>query len=348
MIKSIMNKLFPPYEPKVTQPKDYTQQILDEIHEFGRREQYKKDLEQHKKDVIETMTQSTFPDYDKKQFDTFLNTMDKFSDDQVLKILAEFMENKESKTIQSMMDQARVTYENATTSTIGPPTPATVPAPMTPSTMTRTLFSAHEAGRMLFIKDKMIQLAEADLIEIIGSFRKHGLIPPESEFYVAGGVFTSLLHGEQIKDIDLFVVNDHMRLFKQPVIESMPRLEQNALAVKFNIDRWSTEYLNNPNIHSTLHISAIAPRSDTLRQRNDINLVCTSYKTREELMDHFDFLHCKVSYDIKENKLFCSKETYDAIINKRLIVANKTKKPKPERIEKFLKRGFVYETTVTV
>jgi hypothetical protein len=68
--------------------------------------------------------------------------------------------------------------------------------------------------------------------------------------------------------------------------------------------------------------------------------ITTKYKTREELVQHFDFKHCCVSYDIVADKLFITRETYDLIKSKTLVPNAGGRVPAPWRYEKFLERGW--------
>jgi hypothetical protein len=70
--------------------------------------------------------------------------------------------------------------------------------------------------------------------------------------------------------------------------------------------------------------------------------ITTKYKTREELINHFDFRHCCVSYDFATDKLYITREVYDLIKSKRL-VQNGIRRPALWRYEKFHHRGWKEE-----
>jgi hypothetical protein len=74
--------------------------------------------------------------------------------------------------------------------------------------------------------------------------------------------------------------------------------------------------------------------------------ILTKYQTREELLNHFDYKHCKVSYVPEEDKLYINRETFDCIKNKILKWNNK-QLDQPNQIYRknnFLNQGWVLET----
>jgi hypothetical protein len=74
--------------------------------------------------------------------------------------------------------------------------------------------------------------------------------------------------------------------------------------------------------------------------------ILTKYQTREELIAHFDYKHCKVSYVPEEDKLYITRETFDCIKNKILKWNNKQLE-QPNQIYRksnFLNQGWVLET----
>lgn len=138
------------------------------------------------------------------------------------------------------------------------------------------------------------------------------VISKTSSSVIAGGVFASLLRGEDYKDIDVFVFNDLMSYV----------LSKNCLK------QTNSDYLKSKNKSITdVYLDDI----------QKINTIFTIYKTRNELLCDFDYLHCCVSYDFE--KLHISPAAYKAIINRKLIINN------PANIalyreQKFLKQGY--------
>jgi hypothetical protein len=77
-------------------------------------------------------------------------------------------------------------------------------------------------------------------------------------------------------------------------------------------------------------------------KKTGVQYITTKYKTREELVKHFDFKHCCVSYDFSKDKLYITREVYDLIKAKKL-VQNSNRIPAEWRFEKFKERGWKHE-----
>jgi hypothetical protein len=76
-----------------------------------------------------------------------------------------------------------------------------------------------------------------------------------------------------------------------------------------------------------------------LDTQTKIQYIFTKFKTRRDVIDHFDMLHTCVSYVPDEDKLYISKAALDAI-NQRKIIPNGKNKIKDWRIQKMMKRGW--------
>lgn len=138
---------------------------------------------------------------------------------------------------------------------------------------------------------------------------------------IAGGCFTSWFHGDEPKDIDVFFFgDDDQRDYFASLLE---RLNNTQPCVR------SQYRVNNDQI------------TDVFNELSGFQFILTKYKTREEVVKHFDYSHCMVSFD--GDKLYISRETYDAIKNKHLIVNNQERIAE-WRTAKFLARGFVDPT----
>lgn len=127
---------------------------------------------------------------------------------------------------------------------------------------------------------------------------------------IAGGFFASIFWNQEPRDIDVFYLDGDGEDFHTP----------DALK--------DAEYLKNP------MITKVASFSVTKRQ-----FIFTKYKTRRELVDHFDMLHCCVSYDVKEDKLYISPAALDAIKHKA-ILPNGKNTIKKWRLDKMMSRGW--------
>jgi hypothetical protein len=160
---------------------------------------------------------------------------------------------------------------------------------------------------------------------------------------VAGGCFTSFLQEVKPKDIDIFVL-DHepAKIMARSILDPTgpnvtlgvigdPFLDINEKEKKAYIEAINHRRKNNANIEDVVDVTLNGQRCQ---------FIFTKYKTREELMDHFDFVHTKVSYDTVEDKLYISKETFDAIIHKNLKIANEERGVEQWRLEKFKRKGW--------
>jgi hypothetical protein len=139
---------------------------------------------------------------------------------------------------------------------------------------------------------------------------------------IAGGCFASMIIGEEVKDYDVFLLDD----------------EHNARIMHYMETKWrdiesvhigSSGYMNNDRIKKTMFF-----------EQSKCQYILTNFKTREELIEHFDFKHCRVSYDLMTEKLFITRETMDLILNKELDPSRPDDLPKQWRYEKFRERGW--------
>jgi hypothetical protein len=145
---------------------------------------------------------------------------------------------------------------------------------------------------------------------------------------VAGGCISSLLRDELINDIDTFLLKNESFNSKNPTphekFENMFRHKPGTWSVKYHLDE-DDDYSNE-------HIFATARNFDS-----NVQYIKTDFTDRKTLIDHFDFIHCMASYHV--GRLYISHQTYDAIMNKHLIV-NGNKKVKKWRLDKFRHRDW--------
>jgi hypothetical protein len=135
---------------------------------------------------------------------------------------------------------------------------------------------------------------------------------------IAGGCFTSWYHNEPVKDIDVFI------LYSTYVADALFQCVQQD-PDRFKVG--NSSYMSNAKVSYTAFDTATR-----------IQYIVSEYKTREELLDHFDLEHDCISF--VENKLYISREAFDAMRTKTLKSHNGNK-PADWRIKKFLSdRGF--------
>jgi hypothetical protein len=123
--------------------------------------------------------------------------------------------------------------------------------------------------------------------------------------FISGGCFASLFWNEIPFDIDLFVLNNDYTK------EMMQEQIQNAIA---NVDKKTIPY-------GTL-----------------IEIHYTAFKTLEEFFDYPDMMHSRLCYTFYDDTIHITRETYDAIMNKKIVPNNQ---PIPNfRVEKMRRRGW--------
>lgn len=152
-------------------------------------------------------------------------------------------------------------------------------------------------------------------------FAFYGVID-KTRMVLAGGCFTSWYHGESPKDHDVFILGSN--------------------GAKINPAEWpeqrykigNADYLNAMNLNAKID-------DVILDKQTNIQYIVTRYKTREELIKHFDVEHSCVSYVPSDDKLYISPLTFDCIKNKKLMAHNG--KIAHWRIHKFSLKGFTVE-----
>jgi hypothetical protein len=145
---------------------------------------------------------------------------------------------------------------------------------------------------------------------------------------IAGGCWTSLFHGATPHDIDVFILNDK---------KTKDMVHRHIEQIKFKnpsseiIKEGSSNYMDNDSIEYTAF--------DTITK---LQFITTKYPTRQKLVEHFDMVHCCVSYTPWDDKLYISRNVYDTILKKDIRAQSGVMElVKPHRIEKMKQRGWV-------
>lgn len=188
-----------------------------------------------------------------------------------------------------------------------------------------TLFSdiIEKAFRQEYVPWKPTEVENDEIIVLKNTVRilfgmSAGIHAPKNKVVIAGGVFTSLVHKEHPKDIDVFFLDG-------------------ALSALFEYENFHKRNLKDEKsyIRENKMITEIYSENNNFQK---FQYIFTKYKSRKELLDHFDLVHTKISF--YEDKLYMSQNSFNAAKNKLLIPANPMKKPAQWRIEKFRQRGF--------
>lgn len=151
---------------------------------------------------------------------------------------------------------------------------------------------------------------------------------------VAGGCFASLFHSQNPNDYDIFILQgdpNDMKLKSNLINYQM----EDDPEWKHNVN--DGNYLQNPNIESVFSFE------HTTGYYMKFQYIFTKFKTKEELLNDFDFIHCCTSMTIAPSNLhlYITPATYEAIRDK--ILRNNPKcnrKPKQWRIDKFISQGW--------
>lgn len=142
---------------------------------------------------------------------------------------------------------------------------------------------------------------------------------------MAGGVYTNWYHKEAVKDIDIFVLNSKK---STDFYQYLTSVKMKDIFVKDSFGE--SQYKKNNKSISAVFEGTVA--------EHKFQFIFTNYKTREELISHFDFLHCTPNYH--DEQMYVRKDAFNAICYKKLIVHNKDNQVE-WREDKFLKhRGF--------
>jgi hypothetical protein len=149
---------------------------------------------------------------------------------------------------------------------------------------------------------------------------------------LAGGVYTSWYHEEKIKDVDVFILNT---VDKGDIIDYISSVKIQDMFEKNSFKDTSEYKRDNGNILSVFN--AVHEKT-----RVKLQFIYTNYKTREELIEHFDFLHCTPNY--YDGKLYVRRDAFESVRDKKLVVHNEKNQVQWRR-EKFLSRGFTENTS---
>ena len=140
---------------------------------------------------------------------------------------------------------------------------------------------------------------------------------------ITGGAIASCFHSEKINDFDLYAKDQaSLNTLKIYILESMKADIKEMKAYDVNS---TAGYM-------------ITDNAVTLK--GDLQFIYLG--TADQCRLKFDFIHCMPWFDIKTQKLHISKDQYDAIADKRLLV-NPLGNVKFKRIDKYTKRGWGIE-----
>lgn len=145
---------------------------------------------------------------------------------------------------------------------------------------------------------------------------------------IAGGCFASWFHEEELHDIDVFYLANYDTNFAAyNYINTLKSKDPNII-------KDHEKYLRNNKMIEKVYTEK-EPSSVY-----DYQHIFTKYNTRKELIDHFDFAHATISYNIGEDKLYITRQAFDALRTKTLVRNKKENDVAEWRVQKFLDRGW--------
>ena len=210
------------------------------------------------------------------------------------------------------------------------------------------MFNTSEAAAIYRIKNRVKEYWSAATFHRGLRQLEFDRLQPDT-IVIAGGCFTSFLHDEKPKlmgfsimqaelvkpkDIDIFVL-DNLEAIKTAMEHLHDGAESHTQDDDPQYDKSASKL--NANI-----VNVVNRKVDGVKYQ----WIFTRYKTRQELINHFDFVHTKVSYDPITDKLYLSPETYHAIMNKELI-KNGNNIIAVWRFDKFTKKGWKIPDRIT-
>lgn len=174
----------------------------------------------------------------------------------------------------------------------------------------KQLFSQYERDFLLNLKENLQINLRLNLKYISQN---------SSSMVVAGGFFASYICEAEnsYNDIDIFIQHD-----SHPSINLMRKDSGFVEVTKLS------DYVVSDN-----HIVAVFNHPITKFQ-----YIFTKYKTRQEVIKNFDFVHCMISYE--DNKLYLTRQMFDAASKKLLIPNKPVDQIRSKRWNKFRERGY--------
>jgi hypothetical protein len=142
---------------------------------------------------------------------------------------------------------------------------------------------------------------------------------------ITGGAIASCFHSEKINDIDLYAKDQtSLNALKSYILESM----------KADIKEMKAYDLDGPIPPAKTHMIT----NNAVTMKGDLQFIYLG--TADQCRLKFDFIHCMPWFDIKTQKLYISRDQYDSIAMKRLILNSVGEPAKFRRIDKYTKRGW--------
>lgn len=157
------------------------------------------------------------------------------------------------------------------------------------------------------------------------------LAPMLHRMVYAGGAFASILLSERPRDIDLFILSSVEKDYR--CIDNFLSVNKWKINQKFNKDNLrSSGYPINEHIEQVW-------KCTSSRNNFDYDIIFTDYShdKPEEVVNNFDYMHCKVWYH--SGRLNLTEKVYNAIVEMKLIPSSDIF-IRADRKKKFIDRGW--------
>jgi len=135
------------------------------------------------------------------------------------------------------------------------------------------------------------------------------------DYIITGGIFASLLNNEPIVDCDVFLNKN----VKHMVEESSDAKD----------GKYSSSFTN----EKILGVESVTVEGMA------VQFIYTDYETPKDIVDSFDFTHCRIYYDPLENVLMISEKMFQLIKGKRLLIDDVSNADQ-YRVRKYKEKGW--------
>lgn len=179
------------------------------------------------------------------------------------------------------------------------------------------MFTDQDKTELLQLKSRVLQYYNKRMNEL-----KDNLLT--SVFYdsciITGGCISSLYHGEEVNDIDLYAKDSKKLITVKKLIIDIG------------------EHIKEVKGYSLTDTSNKLITENAITLKNDVQLIVLG--PAEECRSKFDFVHCMPWFDIKTQKLYISESQFKSIKNKQLVPNISGESVKPYRLQKYLGKGW--------
>lgn len=167
------------------------------------------------------------------------------------------------------------------------------------------MFTEAEEIKIVSVKSTIKMETESFLYQL-GSFYSKGVLEDTlKNIFISGGCIASLLQGEKVNDYDLY--------FKTEVVMNDIKMIYTKTSLKEQVEDVSENY------REALGEDGKLITENAITLKNGIQLITKHFGHPDKLRKTFDYVHCMPYYDFSDDKLYISRQQYDAIINKKLI-----------------------------